>query len=53
MLREMTDSRMKVYEQLEVAVSSLEETNTRLVEEAVADKNRIRMWDELIDEVGF
>jgi len=43
MLREMTDSRMKVYEQLEVAVSTLEETNTNLVEETAADKNRIRM----------
>ena len=41
MLKEMTDSRTKVYEQLEVAVNSLEETNVRLVEEAMADKNRI------------
>jgi len=46
MLREMTDSRMKVYEQLEVAVSTLEETNTNLVEETAADKNRIRMLVE-------
>ena len=43
LMKEMSDSRTKVYEQMEVAVNSLEETNARLVEEAVADKHRIRM----------
>ena len=42
-MKEMSDSRTKVYEQMEVAVNSLEETNTRLVEEAGTDKHRIRM----------
>jgi hypothetical protein len=43
LMKEMSDSRTKVYEQMEVGVNSLEETNTRLVEEAGADKHRIRM----------
>ena len=42
-MKEMSDSRTKVYEQMKVAVNSLEETNARLVGEAVADKHRIRM----------
>ena len=43
LMKEMSDSRTKVYEQMEVAVNSLEETNAKLVEEAVADKHSIRM----------
>jgi hypothetical protein len=42
-MNEMSDSRTKMFEQMEVAVSSLEATNTMLVEEAMVDKNRIRM----------
>ena len=43
LMKEMTDSRTKVYEQMEVAVNNLEETNARMVDEALADKNKIRM----------
>ena len=38
---------------MEAAVNSLEETNARLVEEAMVDKNRIRMQGELLIVKGF
>ena len=43
MLREMTDSRLKLCEQLERDVHSLEEENTKLREGAASDKARIQM----------
>ena len=42
-MKEMADSRTKVYEQMEVAVNSLEEANAKLVEDSVVEKNRMRM----------
>ena len=45
-MKDMSDSRMKVYEQLEVTVNNLEETNTRLVEEAAVDKDRIKRYND-------
>ena len=44
-LREINDSRVKVYEQLEVSIIDLEATNKQLVEESKADKNRINRLD--------
>jgi len=41
-LRDMNDSRLKVYEQLEVSMVELESTNKRLCEEGLGDKERIR-----------
>ena len=41
-LRDMNDSRLKVYEQLEVSMVELEHTNKRLGEEGLGDKERIR-----------
>ena len=38
----MNDSRLKVYEQLEVSMVELERTNKRLGEEGLGDKERIR-----------
>ena len=38
----MNDSRLKVYEQLELSMVELEQTNKRLVEEGLGDKERIR-----------
>ena len=38
----MNDSRLKVYEQLEVSMVELESTNKRLCEEGLGDKERIR-----------
>ena len=43
MLREMTDSRLKMCEQLEVSVTQLEQENSQLREAAAADKKRISM----------
>jgi len=51
LMKEMTDSRTKVYEQMEVAVNNLEETNARMVDEALADKNKIRMLMENVETV--
>ena len=42
-MREMTDSRMKMCEQLERDVHSLEEENIKLREGAASDKARIQM----------
>ena len=38
----MNDSRLKVYEQLEVSMVELERTNKRLGEEGLGDKEKIR-----------
>ena len=46
-LREINDSRVKIYEQLEVSIIDLEATNKQLVEESKADKNRIKRLDIL------
>lgn len=43
MLREMTDSRLKMCEALETSVTSLEEENRRLREAGASDKRRIQM----------
>ena len=41
-LRDINDSRVKIYEQLEVSIADLESTNKHLVEESKSDKNRIK-----------
>ena len=41
-LREINDSRVKVYEQLEENISELEATNKKLVDEAKEDKSKIK-----------
>lgn len=41
-LRDINDSRLSVYEQLEESVSDLEKTNRKLVEVAYADKAKIK-----------
>ena len=41
-LREVNDSRVKVYEQLEENISELEATNKKLVEEGKEDKGKIK-----------
>ena len=43
MLREMTDSRLKLCEQLEKDVTNLEEENMKLREGTASDKARIQM----------
>lgn len=41
-LREVTDSRLKVYEQLEVSIQDLERANHRLVVDNTASKKLIK-----------
>jgi cell division protein FtsB len=41
-VREVNDSRLKVYEQLEEQLTDLEQHNRRLEDEAAADKAKIR-----------
>ena len=41
-LREVNESRAKIYEQLEVSISELENTNQKLVEENQTDKVKIK-----------
>ena len=41
-LREVNDSRVKIYEQLEVSISDLETTNKKLMEENLTDKVKIK-----------
>ena len=43
-LREVNDSRVKIYEQLEVSISDLETTNKKLMEENLTDKVKIKRW---------
>ena len=43
-LREINDSRVKIYEQLEVSIADLESTNKQLVEESKTDKTRIKRY---------
>lgn len=41
-LKEVNDSRLRIYEQLEVSVSELEKTNQKLLGESSSDKKRIK-----------
>jgi len=41
-LREVNDSRLRIYEQLEISIADMEKANSRLVEESVSDKARIK-----------
>jgi len=41
-LREVNDSRLRIYEQLEISIADMEKVNSRLVEENTADKARIK-----------
>lgn len=43
-LREVNDSRMRIYEQLEVSIQDLEHTNHRLTTQTHADKKHIARY---------
>lgn len=43
-LREVNDSRLKIYEQLEVSIQDLERANHRLVVENTGDKKLIKKY---------
>lgn len=48
-LREVNESRLKIYEQLEQNVAELEKSNQRLQQESRADKKRIRSLSTSVD----
>lgn len=48
-LREVNESRLKIYEQLEQTVAELEKSNQRLQQESRADKKRIRSLSTSVD----
>jgi len=50
-LREVNDSRVKIYEQLEVSISDLETTNKKLMEENLTDKVKIKSLCENIGKL--
>ena len=47
-LREVNDSRLKIYEQLEVSIQDLERANHRLVIENTSDKKLIKRYDNVL-----
>jgi len=48
-LREVNDSRLRIYEQLEDAIADLEKTNNRLDDESKADKSKIKSLCSNVD----
>ncbi|KAK7869309.1 hypothetical protein R5R35_012873 [Gryllus longicercus] len=50
-LREVNDSRLRIYEQLEVSIQDLERTNQRLAVENTADKKHIKSLCLTIDSL--
>ena len=52
-LRDVNDSRLKIYEQLEVSISELEVANKKLSDENNADKAMIKMWVLLFQSIFF
>lgn len=43
-LREVNDSRLRIYEQLEISIQDLERNNQRLVQENLSDKKHIKRY---------
>lgn len=48
-LREVNESRIKVYEQLEISLQDLEKTNQRLQHESTVDKKKIRSTCSMVE----
>jgi len=48
-LREVNDSRLRIYEQLEISITELEKNNIRLNEESNSDKSRIKSLCSTVD----
>jgi len=48
-LREVNDSRLRIYEQLEISITELEKNNIRLNEESISDKSRIKSLSTTVD----
>ena len=43
-LKEVNESRVRIYEQIEVSLSELEQNNLKLSEDSAAEKSRIRRY---------
>ncbi|XP_025411217.1 uncharacterized protein LOC112684111 isoform X2 [Sipha flava] len=50
-LREVNDSRLRIYEQLEISIQDLERNNQRLVQENINDKKQIKSLYETIESL--
>ncbi|VVC41524.1 Hypothetical protein CINCED_3A021535 [Cinara cedri] len=50
-LREVNDSRLRIYEQLEISIQDLERNNQRLVQENINDKKHIKSLYETIESL--
>ncbi|KAL1140128.1 hypothetical protein AAG570_000060 [Ranatra chinensis] len=50
-LREVNDSRLRIYEQLEVSIQDLEHTNHRLATQSTADKKHIASLESQIEKL--
>ncbi|XP_050430634.1 cerebellar degeneration-related protein 2 isoform X2 [Adelges cooleyi] len=50
-LREVNDSRLRIYEQLEISIQDLERNNQRLVQENLTDKKHIKSLYETIESL--
>lgn len=50
-LREVNDSRMKIYEQLEISIQELETSNHRLKAQGVADKKQISNLEQQVEKL--
>ncbi|XP_050731882.1 uncharacterized protein LOC127006273 isoform X2 [Eriocheir sinensis] len=50
-LREVNDSRLRIYEQLEVSIQDLEKNNQRLAAEGTADKKKIKSLSSTVESL--
>ncbi|XP_025193686.1 cerebellar degeneration-related protein 2 isoform X2 [Melanaphis sacchari] len=50
-LREVNDSRLRIYEQLEISIQDLERNNQRLVQENINDKKQIKSLYDTIESL--
>ncbi|KAF2362263.1 hypothetical protein FHG87_006979 [Trinorchestia longiramus] len=50
-LKSVNESRLRIYEQLEISIQELEKTNQRLNNEAAADKRKLRSLQSTIDSL--
>ncbi|KAL4141715.1 hypothetical protein QTP88_004301 [Uroleucon formosanum] len=50
-LREVNDSRLRIYEQLEISIQDLERNNQRLVQENINDKKHIKSLYDTIESL--
>ena len=46
-LKEVNESRVRIYEQIETSLSELEESHTKLTEESAGEKVKIKRWENL------